>query len=99
MIFNIESTYVPKLSEFHLGFEYWEKHEIVDAWKKKTFMIDTSLLSMRELIAQDRLRVDTDKAQDFKCKCSEGESTGETSVMCCNGCGLPVEDFWKGVKS
>lgn len=29
------------------------------------------------------------------CICHESEKHGQTSVMCCNKCGLPDEDFWK----
>lgn len=29
------------------------------------------------------------------CTCHESEKTGQTSVMCCNKCGLPDEDFWQ----
>jgi hypothetical protein len=28
------------------------------------------------------------------CVCSEEEKHGETSVMCCNHCGNPTENFW-----
>jgi len=28
------------------------------------------------------------------CLCTPSERHGETSVMCCNECGQPVEDFW-----
>ncbi len=31
---------------------------------------------------------------NIKCKCSENEKHGETSIMCCNHCGLPTEAFW-----
>lgn len=30
------------------------------------------------------------------CICKEEEKHGETSVMCCNECGLPTEKFWSG---
>lgn len=29
------------------------------------------------------------------CICHNSEKTGQTSVMCCNVCGLPDEDFWQ----
>lgn len=29
------------------------------------------------------------------CKCKESEKHGQTSVMCCNHCGLPDEEFWQ----
>lgn len=29
------------------------------------------------------------------CICHESEKHGQTSVMCCNRCGLPDEDFWQ----
>ena len=29
------------------------------------------------------------------CHCSNDEKHGQTSVMCCNHCGLPDEEFWK----
>ena len=32
--------------------------------------------------------------QSIKCQCKEEAKTGQTSVMCCNICGLPDEDFW-----
>lgn len=28
------------------------------------------------------------------CVCKPEETHGETSVMCCNHCGLPTEKFW-----
>lgn len=31
-----------------------------------------------------------------KCSCEEDDKTGQTSVMCCNVCGLPDENFWHG---
>jgi len=31
---------------------------------------------------------------NIKCQCNESDKTGQTSVMCCNCCGLPDEDFW-----
>lgn len=34
-----------------------------------------------------------------KCKCIPDETTGWTSVKCCNICGKPVEDFWASPKT
>jgi len=34
------------------------------------------------------------KKPNIKCKCKPDNTTGETSVMCCNNCGLPTEKFW-----
>ena len=34
------------------------------------------------------------KSEIIKCTCSNEIKTGETSVMCCNICGKPVECFW-----
>lgn len=31
---------------------------------------------------------------EIKCQCKPDDTTGETSVMCCNNCGKPTEDFW-----
>lgn len=31
---------------------------------------------------------------NIKCQCKESDKHGQTSVMCCNHCGLPDEDFW-----
>lgn len=28
------------------------------------------------------------------CTCKDEERHGETSIMCCNHCGLPTEKFW-----
>lgn len=28
------------------------------------------------------------------CTCHDSEKHGQTSVMCCNNCGLPDEEFW-----
>ena len=28
------------------------------------------------------------------CQCNPDDTTGATSVMCCNNCGKPTEDFW-----
>ena len=33
-------------------------------------------------------------AEGIKCKCPDNIKHGQTSVMCCNHCGLPDEDFW-----
>lgn len=30
-----------------------------------------------------------------ECHCDPEEQCGETSVMCCNRCGEPTEDFWR----
>lgn len=45
--------------------------------------------------------IEDDAAQQFRspdmafCYCSNDEKHGQTSVMCCNHCGLPDEEFWK----
>lgn len=31
---------------------------------------------------------------DIQCKCKPEDKHGETSIMCCNECGLPTEKFW-----
>lgn len=33
-------------------------------------------------------------AEGIKCKCPDNIKHGQTSVMCCNHCGLPDEDFY-----
>lgn len=35
-------------------------------------------------------------AQEFfdQCRCPDKIKHGETSVMCCNECGRPTEEFW-----
>lgn len=39
--------------------------------------------------------LDAGKERDnIQCKCSEDQKHGETSIMCCNHCGLPIEKFW-----
>jgi chromosome segregation ATPase len=35
-----------------------------------------------------------DKLADIQCKCNPERKHGETSIMCCNECGLPTEKFW-----
>lgn len=30
----------------------------------------------------------------IQCKCTPDQKHGETSIMCCNDCGLPCEPFW-----
>jgi hypothetical protein len=35
------------------------------------------------------------KEVNGNCKCSPDEKHGQTSVMCCNRCGLPDEDYWE----
>lgn len=35
----------------------------------------------------------------MKCKCDPEIKTGQTSVMCCNICGLPDEEFWQPIQS
>lgn len=35
-----------------------------------------------------------DKLADIQCKCNPEQKHGETSIMCCNKCGLPTEKFW-----
>ena len=32
--------------------------------------------------------------REIKCDCNNEIKTGQTSVMCCNLCGKPDEDFW-----
>ena len=32
--------------------------------------------------------------KEIKCQCDNEIKTGQTSVMCCNVCGLPDEKFW-----
>ena len=32
--------------------------------------------------------------KDIACQCPNEVKHGETSVMCCNHCGLPTEEFW-----
>ena len=34
------------------------------------------------------------ETQSKHCTCIEDQKHGETSVMCCNECGLPTDDFW-----
>jgi hypothetical protein len=34
------------------------------------------------------------ETRNIKCQCKPDEKHGQTSVMCCNDCGLPDEDFW-----
>lgn len=31
----------------------------------------------------------------LKCTCTEEERHGETTVFCCNHCGIPVEEMWQ----
>lgn len=33
--------------------------------------------------------------KSISCQCKEEDKHGETSIMCCNNCGLSTEDFWK----
>lgn len=33
--------------------------------------------------------------QNDSCTCDINDKTGQTSVMCCNICGKPDEEFWK----
>jgi len=33
------------------------------------------------------------------CTCHDSEKHGQTSVMCCNKCGLPDEEFWHNPSS
>lgn len=35
-----------------------------------------------------------ERIRSHGCQCKPGDKHGETSVMCCNECGLPTEDFW-----
>ncbi len=35
----------------------------------------------------------------IQCKCTPDQKHGETSIMCCNDCGLPCEPFWDVVPS
>lgn len=34
------------------------------------------------------------KPTQIHCQCKESDKHGETSIMCCNDCGFPVEEFW-----
>lgn len=35
------------------------------------------------------------QVQDIQCHCNNDDKHGETSIMCCNECGLPTEKFWQ----
>lgn len=35
------------------------------------------------------------KKCDDNCICTPDETTGTTTVRCCNICGKPTEDFWR----
>lgn len=35
-----------------------------------------------------------DGIRSHGCQCKPNERHGETQVMCCNNCGLSVEEFW-----
>lgn len=34
------------------------------------------------------------RKDDIACKCTPDETTGNTTVRCCNICGKPTEEFW-----
>jgi len=38
--------------------------------------------------------IETPKSPRGMCHCLPEEQHGETSIMCCNRCGMPTEDFW-----
>lgn len=38
-----------------------------------------------------------DEHQDITCKCEAQEKHGETTVACCNHCGLPTEPWWTNI--
>jgi hypothetical protein len=44
-------------------------------------------------------RVTTDKPIFIGCNCDPESRRGTTSVMCCNLCGKPDEEFWTGKKT
>lgn len=52
----------------------------------------TILGAMGYLIIKDFTPSQGDRG--IGCKCSKEETTGKTSIMCCNQCGKPTEGFW-----
>lgn len=34
------------------------------------------------------------QAELIECQCKNEDKHGETSIMCCNHCGKPTEEFW-----
>ncbi len=47
------------------------------------------------LMAHKQILELPDMSINKHCSCEEEDKRGETSVMCCNDCGKPTEDFWK----
>lgn len=48
-----------------------------------------TLVTAMELYAGGKLL-----ERNIQCACEEKHKHGETSIMCCNHCGLPTEKFW-----
>lgn len=90
-------------------FEYDYNEELRDAFKAGFLAASDELNLLRETIknqhelilsgekrgyekAKEEFAASQKGKEDIKCKCKD--SSGQTSVMCCNDCGLPTEKFW-----
>lgn len=54
-------------------------------------LIDENIdLSFDNQVLRDKLSA----LERIECQCPENKKHGETSIMCCNECGRPAEEFW-----
>jgi len=80
---------------------YWVKFRgrwIISEWHK--FEGAGSSLFFLPLISYGHDEKSMDEIDERKiergigCSCRNDDKHGETSIMCCNRCGKPMEDFW-----
>jgi len=69
-------------------------HHFVNTFEGKSF----SSLPDHETVVEWLEQIPPTQGQEqdsIQCKCKEEDKHGETSIMCCNECGLPTEKFWE----
>jgi len=76
-----------------------EKKKIIEILKKNHFSHDyystqELLDKIADAIIKELKSTSDNNKPDISCKCTEADKHGDTTIRCCNECGLPVEDFW-----
>jgi hypothetical protein len=64
-----------------------------EIWRKN-FRAFKHNMRLESIIIKAMKQACKEEAENIKCNCKKANKTGETSVMCCNICGKPTEDFW-----
>ena len=60
-------------------------------------IIEAAFLAGRSKTSWEQFKMDNPNLEDsvsIGCECSNDIKHGETSIMCCNHCGKPTEEFW-----